>query len=75
MSSATRGSSDYSGACAFPLATQAQELTEAMAIDAGLEPQAEAVSAAASLAAAASGDGNKLGLIDLEAIAGPRYAA
>lgn len=46
-----------------------------MAVDAGLKPQAEAVSAAASQAAAAGGDGDKFGLIDLEAIAGPRYAA
>ncbi len=55
--------------------TQGKQLAEEMANNAGRKPYAEAVSAATAEAAAAGGESGKLELIDLEAIAGPRYAA
>lgn len=55
--------------------TQVENLAEAMAINAGRKPYAEAMSTAAKEAAAAGGDSDELELIDLEAIAGPRYTA
>ena len=53
---------------------QGKKLAEAMAISAGRKPYAEALSAATAEAAAAGSDSNKLELIDLETIAGPRHA-
>ncbi len=55
------------------LVGQGMELAETMAINAGHKSRVEVVSAAVAEAAAANS--GKLELIDLEAIAGPRYTA
>ena len=57
-----------------PFVMQGKRLAEAMANSAGRKPYAEALSAALAEAAAAGSDSDKLELIDLEAIAGPRHA-
>ena len=61
------------GKCVPLLVAQGTELVETMAINAGQKPDAEVVSAAVAEASAANS--SKLELIDLEAIAGPRYTA